>query len=97
MNDEPKFTPGPWKAHRMRVYLPDRQNPLNVGFTALTVDNACANAALIAAAPEMYGLLARMKTELRRVEFSNLNDASKCADLILNIQKVLKKARGEEC
>ena len=56
MTDERKeqFTPGPWRAHRMRVYLPDRRNPLNVSFTEHTVDNACANAALIAAAPEMY-------------------------------------------
>jgi len=60
------------------------------------VDERRANAALIAAAPDMYGLLERMHTELRRVEFSNLSDASKCANMILNIETVLKKARGEE-
>ena len=84
---EEKFTPGPWKAHRMRVYLPDRQNPLNVGFNERTVDNACANAALIAAAPEMYN---ELKTVRKIIECEEYRDDCE------RIDRILKKARGEE-
>lgn len=92
MNDEPKFTPGPWFADNGKVYCVADNGKRWYFFVTTEAD-----AALIAAAPEMYGLLERMRTELRRVEFSNLDDANKCANMILNIETVLKKSRGEEC
>lgn len=99
MSEEPKFTPGPWKAHRMRVYLPDRQNPLNVSFTEHTVDNARANAALISAAPEMYDWQGEALAMLRHVYSTvalPIETVHETYQLIERGEAIQKKARGEK-
>lgn len=85
MTSEPKFTPGPWRVLNEtsvgngKCRVADCEN-IEVGF------GGCAdeyNAALIAAAPEMYELL----DEIQRPggTFS-----------LQQIRNILKKARGEK-
>lgn len=94
---EPKFTPGPWKAHH-GAYEPDyvfygeeencdtekrviAEVYQRVGFRSYDVD-------LIAAAPEMYAELARIE--------DILEDSEDCGEISLDrIKTVLRKARGE--
>lgn len=82
MNEE-KFTPGPWFAYRGTVYcVNDMRN-----YFVVTTE---ANAALIAAAPEMYELLDCIRKSVAL-------DAGIMAGCIARIEPLLKKARGEEC
>lgn len=102
---EPKFTPGPWYAHK-----PKESN----GWYDITTTNSLsgsiamcfsgldrkvrANAALIAAAPEMYGELESVCLMCQRreidVEYTSQRLHGECKKC--NIGNVLKKARGEE-
>lgn len=71
MNEQPKFTPGPWKAHNDIVTADIPRGEYRTTAVAYTGDEwrhlggLCygdeedANARLIAAAPEMYSLLAQ--------------------------------------
>ena len=83
---EPTFTPGPWnncdgetiETRKARICI---IAPLN-----LTQEESDANAALIAAAPEMYEALEFSKRKFHDLRFKN------CCEYI---ESVLKKARGE--
>lgn len=81
-----KFTPGPWRALGRGVYKGDED-------AKIVADTfyADANAALIAAAPEMYDLLKRIKGMLQFCELEDKIDA----DTEHEIGALLAKARGE--
>lgn len=98
-----KFTPGPWEAENCSVRTTREDLPsdrtwgygLNDGFICSLDDGeyhnysdqteCSANAQLIAAAPEMYELLKQLYGALASVPL-----------LQVEIEKVLKKARGEK-
>lgn len=93
---EPKFTPGPWKAHHGvcepdYVFYGEEENCdtekrviaevyRRVGFRSYDVD-------LIAAAPEMYEMLASIRTTLKYMGYLPY--------LVKDIDLILRKARGE--
>ena len=92
MNSErkEKFTPGPWCAIGT-----DISPSFNTFFTVATVsswdygeEEYGANAALIAAAPEMYELLDCIRKSVAL-------DSGIMASCIARIEPLLKKARGE--
>lgn len=63
MESKTRFTPGPWRADITRVYAAGRETPLAIQDwwdSPAEMEEAKANAALIAAAPEMYALLEKM-------------------------------------
>ena len=122
---ELKFTEGPWhkKGHRVFWQKPDRNLPkdnlLNglVCICATTEDNppevleeAHANALLIAAAPEMYAMLEELYDNLNRgIKYTisrrvkngfPIDLARKCStsniEIARRIKALLKKARGED-
>ena len=55
-----------------------------------------ANAALIAAAPEMYGILEHYLNLIQRANDGDTISEQKIFEQAADIEKVLKKARGEE-
>lgn len=55
-----------------------------------------ANAALIAAAPEMYGILEHYLDLIQRANDGDAVSEQKIFEQSADIEKVLKKARGEE-
>ena len=87
---EPKFTPGPWincdgetiETKKARICI---IAPLN-----LTQEESDANAALIAAAPEMYAKLKELADVLR---FGGMRCTNRT--MAQEIEEILKKARGE--
>lgn len=96
---ETKFTPGPWKitGDSGRLIEQDGNDEADLGsiFAELwsnvgTRHNQKANAALIAAAPEMYESLQLCVTNLRMC-----CPCPSGAEFCDNIEKMLKKARGE--
>ena len=103
MNDKrPLFTPGPWFKKGKKVFWqkPDRELPKDnlwngtICICATTEDDvpeaneeARANAALIAAAPEMYALL----DDIRK----NYQCMPNPADVERRINALLARARGE--
>lgn len=101
MNNE-KFTPGKWRltAHKRNILIYHRRD-VDVGLGQIVaiieassdeeVENAVANARLIAAAPEMYDLL---RTHCRECERIPGNENRECE--LCEFNRVLKKARGEE-
>lgn len=80
--NEPKFTPGPWELDGCEVKVPQMNGRLP------TMEERLANAALIAAAPEMYAIL---------VELDEIFKNEKGTIFVNKITEVLKKARGEKC
>lgn len=85
---EPKFTPGPWRKSFTTVDCGRGRYINQIWWKHKDVAEAEANAALIAAAPEMY-------TELARIE-DILEDSEDCGEISLDrIKTVLRKARGE--
>lgn len=103
-----KFTPGPWKVgnnYNCTVITTRKDLPPNrtwghgceADFVCsledgeydnyLNPEERCANAHLIAAAPEMYGMLKSLLTGAREL----LTNAA-----ATKIERILKKARGEE-
>ena len=85
---EAKFTKGPWVARGStpsRIYGMQRSDKeVIVAATGSVVENSGANANLIAAAPEMYEMLADF---LNNHEFGSYVDKE--------IEQLLAKARGE--
>ena len=55
-----------------------------------------ANAALIAAAPEMYGILEHYFKLIQKASYGDTVSEQKIFEQAADIEKVLKKARGEE-
>ena len=92
---EPTFTPGPWnvagfdsRINKERYFGIDTPRGQMIVESFGECDfNRKANAALIAAAPEMYEALEFSKKEFHDLYFEN------CCEYI---ESVLKKARGEK-
>lgn len=91
--NETKFTPGPWKLHPKKDYifsfkrLDDWENPRPICIpTIISNENEEneANAHLIAAAPEMYAVLAWLNCR-----------GGLGLDVHKSIEAALAKARGE--
>ena len=101
---EPEFTEGPWKASMgfpdLANAMPDRcyvQDICGKSVCLIWRTMGFANASLIAAAPEMYGLLRRIHSDA----FETLDETGNAvvvisSDLIEEINLLLAKARGEE-
>lgn len=84
---EPKFTKGKWSVGigKLEGGVVDEQDELICDPSGGRFEEeAKANASLIAAAPEMYALLEDLLDRFRNDEFAP------------EIEKLLKKARGEE-
>lgn len=87
---EPKFTPGPWRKSFTTVDCGRGRYINQIWWKSKDVAEAEANAALIAAAPEMYELLSEiLEFEPRGI---NLNFFDRINP---KIESVLRKARGE--
>lgn len=83
---EPKFTPGTWNNCDGETIETKKARICIIAPLNLTQEESDANAALIAAAPEMYEAL-----EFSKREFHDLHLEKYCE----YIESVLKKARGE--
>lgn len=84
------FTPGPWKSTEMSIWGAD---PTNAGIIASTfcanknnIENR-ANAALIAAAPDLFGACEQAHNYLCRQNLSS--------EILKELAEALAKARGE--
>lgn len=94
--NKPKFTPGPWSLlfnDKTKVVLEQQGVAVFVadtyaGFTK-SEEEQKANAALIAAAPEMYEALADIAENC-----GNRGCSETCAEADCKICEILKKARG---
>ena len=84
--DEPKFTQGLWNNCDGETIETKKARICIIAPLNLTQEESDANAALIAAAPEMYEALEFSKREFHDLYFEN------CCEYI---ESVLKKARGE--
>ncbi len=95
LHDEPKFTPGPWKAHSVgdRYMKGDEIFEIHWsedGECVAEIVHGANDAHLIAVAPKMYKELERvLKREYNPFEPDNQSDR------YLRIEKLLKEARGE--
>ncbi len=87
MSGEPKFTPGPWSIVRYCEEIEIANIADIMHFYG--GEAADANAALIAAAPELYAALENM------VAWASLEDTPRLADLLGAARAALAKARGE--
>lgn len=105
-----KFTPGPWFVDAdFYVYGGDGRKNQGEYFDGVEFPLVCdvesdsrdrtenkANAALIAAAPEMYGILEYYLDLIQRANDGDTISEQKIFEQSADIEKVLKKARGEE-
>jgi hypothetical protein len=89
---EPKFTPGPWKVRHLReghvdeTFVAQSLAGSIAGVDGMGRDINRANAALIAAAPDLYAAL-------ERVLHWQPNDSA--SDLVAVAEAALSRARGE--
>lgn len=100
-----KWTKGPWEIRKYKDPYGSRNlaveiltDEIIIAKLGIEIDEECAaNAHLIAAAPEMYALLERVKDELvYHLSFSeNAKLAVKAESFGVEIFSLLKKARGE--
>lgn len=94
-NTQPKFSPGPWFASGQLIFAESKKCPIVIaavnGLWLLTGNTFEANAALIAAAPEMYALLNNILNDLETDGSISLND-----NAANDIRMLLAKARGED-
>lgn len=98
MKSKPKFTPGPWKYDAGSGYVETLEgnlvaNPRSGGHLPGQFEaNTRANAALIAAAPEMFEAL---ETSLKLLQEAELIYGFRNPVFTRELEKILKKARGE--
>lgn len=107
---ETAFTPGPWFVETdFYVYGGDGRKIKGEYFDGVELPLVCyagsdsrdrtenkANAALIAAAPEMYGILEHYLDLIQRANDGDTVAEQKIFEQAADIEKVLKKARGEK-
>lgn len=103
-----KFTPGPWKhtealPRLVEASVPLRRNGWKVPTTVCQLGEGngwCKerawNAYLIAAAPEMYEILAHHLELIKKANDGDTVSEQKIFEQAADIEKVLKKARGEK-
>lgn len=89
--DEPKFTPGTWNNCDGETIETKKARICIIAPLNLTQEESDANAALIAAAPEMYEALADIAETC-----GNRGCSETCAEAGCKICEILKKARGEK-
>ena len=105
---EPKFTKGPWHKKGKRVFWqkPDRTLPKDNLFNGLVcicattednppevIEEANANANLIAAAPELYRMLEKLLMAAKTA--NEMNPVKIHKGLLHDVEETLKEARGE--
>lgn len=101
---ETKFTPGPWE---IAGFGSQNNNKMDFGINTergqLVIESygECeldykANAALIAAAPEMYYALKHYFDLIQRADYGDIVAEQKIFEDICYIEGALQKARGEE-
>lgn len=102
-----KFTPGPWHANWTRLngkaigfHVADETHgsirpicEFYDGTEAMTTEEVEANARLIAAAPELLGVLERA---IRRLEIAHANGDSIMREWIVDARAALAKATGDQ-
>ena len=82
-------------------FVADVHDCASISQTAMTmaaninIEEATANARLIAAAPEMYGMLESLYTEIGEGLIDNEAYINEAEALHVNIGMILKKVRGE--
>ena len=94
-----KFTQLPWRIEEFRDFI-----SIMAGYTEicyidddLNCDNVRANARLIVSAPEMFELLGRVEDYFQNRHIYGYGvEEIVAADLLSEIKKAIKKARGEE-
>lgn len=100
---EPKFTKGPWKfcnddkgmyqstddGKRLKLLF-----SFDMSFVGLSASEHNANAALIAAAPELYRMLEKLLMAAKTANV--LNPVQIHSSLICDVEETLKEARGEK-
>lgn len=105
-----KFTPGPWFVNAdFYVYGADGRKIQGEYFDGVEFPLVCdveshsrnrtenkANAALIAAAPDMYDILKHYFDLVQRADYGDILAEQKIFEDIVYIEEVLQKARGEE-
>lgn len=91
-NDKPKFTPGPWRRSTFEDDWAIRGAKCDrvIARPNCNFDDAAANAALMAAAPEMYYMLCNILNDLETGEYISIAD-----NTAFDIRGILAKARGE--
>lgn len=99
MTEARKWTPGPWRVSTSGLGIIGQGLHKVCSLLAKTKGTRDADAALIAAAPDLYEALKDAAEELRAVanqEFYDLYGASvSAADVLPKISAALAKARGE--
>ena len=88
---EPKFTRGPWNNCDGETIETKKARICIIAPLNLTQEESDANAALIAAAPEMYAKLKELADVLR---FGGMRCTNRT--MAQEIEEILKKARGEK-
>ena len=94
-----KFTQLPWRIEGFRDFISIMAGYSEICYIDddLRRDNVQANARLIAAAPDMYALLGRLEDYFQNRHIYGYGVEEKVSeDLLSEIKKVMKKARGEE-
>ena len=92
-----KFTPGPWKARKMKQHTAIESEFRRVAMVGACYGPNCdsdADARLIAAAPEMYEALETALEALHHTLRNVCNSPKYCTRC--KVEAVLAKARGEE-
>lgn len=107
-----RFTPGPWSACKIKHCHPQLigetccvkigENVIELDYKGFGHENndyeqSEANAALIAAAPEMYDILEHYLNLIQAASEGAAIAEQKIFEDIVDIERVLKKARGEKC
>lgn len=96
---ETKFTPGPWRAglsiYKSQARVVAYKGGRIADVFAYEEEQAKANAALIAAAPEMYYVLQHYFDLLEQANNGDAVAECKLFEDIVLIEQVLMKARGE--
>lgn len=91
------FTPGPWKVNpkaKMQVCTEKGEHGIASCGGQFEYVQACENALLIAAAPEMYALLSRIM-EIGYSNTSPMDTVLELSEMSEEIENALMKARGE--
>lgn len=100
-----RFTPGPWnvagfdsRINEERYFgIGTPRGQMIVESFGECDSNRKANAALIAAAPEMYDILEHYLGLIQKANDGDVIAEQKIFEDIACIESVLKKARGEKC
>ena len=92
---EPKFTKGPWKSQLTRVYGGNKLLFSQDWWDSPDeLDQAKANATLVASAPELYRMLEKLLMAAKTA--NEMNPVKIHEGVLRDVEETLKEARGEE-